>query len=120
MFGLTRGKDYRTDFDSASRMCSRTSPQIIIHCAAPSKSPACQAEPPLARKLNVEVTSRLADLAAGIPFVFFSTDLVFDGRCGNYEETPSVNPLGVYAETKIAAEQIILANPQHTLISTSP
>jgi dTDP-4-dehydrorhamnose reductase len=45
----------------------------------------------LAHKINIEITASLADLAAGIPFIFFSTDLVFDGRKGNYTETDPVN-----------------------------
>ena len=94
-------------------------PQLIIHCAALSKSPECEANPALARKLNVEVTALLAELAADIPLVFLSTDLVFDGRTGNYDETAPVNPLSVYAETKAAAEQVVLANPKHTVIRTS-
>ncbi len=94
-------------------------PQLIIHCAAISKSPACQANPALAHKVNVDVTALLAELAAEVPFFFFSTDLVFDGRRGNYDESAAVNPLSVYAETKVAAEQIILANPRHTVIRTS-
>jgi dTDP-4-dehydrorhamnose reductase len=73
----------------------------------------------LARKLNVEVTRHLAELASGIPLIFFSTDLVFDGRKGNYVESDPVNPLSVYAKTKVAAEQIVLRNPKHTVVRTS-
>jgi dTDP-4-dehydrorhamnose reductase len=92
---------------------------LVIHCAALSNSNVCQAKPTLARKLNVEVTAMLADLAAGIPFMFFSTDLVFDGCSGNYDESAPVNPLMVYAETKALAETIVLANPKHTVVRTS-
>lgn len=84
-----------------------------------SKSPDCQAQPELAHKVNVEATALLAELAADIPFVFFSSDLVFDGRKGNYTETDPVGALSVYAETKVAAERIVLANPRHTVIRTS-
>jgi dTDP-4-dehydrorhamnose reductase len=45
--------------------------------------------------------------------------LVFDGRKGNYLESDSPQPLSVYAETKLAAERIVLANPRHTVIRTS-
>src|SRR5206468_1060896 len=83
-------------------------PALVIHCAALTRTPECQANPALARKLNVEVTARLAELAADIPFIFFSTDMVFDGRTGNYDEYSPTNPLGVYAETKVEAEQIVL------------
>lgn len=84
-----------------------------------SRSPDCQANPQLARRINVDATAVLAELARDIPFVFFSSDLVFDGRAGNYDETAEVNPLSVYAETKVAAENIVLANPRHTVIRTS-
>ena len=84
-----------------------------------TKPPDCQTNPGLARRINVETSALLAELAANIPFIFISTDLVFDGRKGNYIETDTVNPLSVYAETKVAAEQIVLANPRHTVIRTS-
>lgn len=84
-----------------------------------SKSPECQANPTLAKKVNVDTTALLAELAAEMPLVFFSTDLVFDGRKGDYVETDAVNPLSVYAETKLAAELIVLANPRHTVVRTS-
>jgi dTDP-4-dehydrorhamnose reductase len=69
--------------------------------------------------LNVEVTATLAELAAEIPFAFFSSDLVFDGRLGNYDESARPNPLSIYAETKLEAEQLVLANPKHTVVRTS-
>ena len=117
--GLTRAQLDLTDFDAVRRLFSEDKPEMIIHCAALTKTPACQQKPALARVLNVEVTKVLAELAADIPFVFFSTDLVFDGRKGNYVETDTVNPLNVYAETKAEAEQIVLCNPRHTVIRTS-
>ncbi|HET7626644.1 MAG TPA: SDR family oxidoreductase [Verrucomicrobiae bacterium] len=117
--GLTREQLDLLDFAAVRNEFKNDSPQLVIHCAALSQSPACQKNPALARKLNVEVTVLLAELAADIPFFFFSTDLVFDGRKGNYVETDSVNPLSIYAETKVAAEKIVLANPKHTVIRTS-
>ncbi len=117
--GLTRADFDLVDFPSVRDAFAREKPQLVIHCAALSRSPACQADPTLARRLNVEVTAQLAELAADIPFFFFSSDLVFDGRQGNYDESAATNPLSVYAETKVAAEQIVLANPKHTVIRAS-
>jgi dTDP-4-dehydrorhamnose reductase len=97
----------------------RQEPQLVIHCAALSRSPECQANPALAHKVNVEVTALLTELAAKIPLIFLSTDLVFDGRLGNYDEAAPVSPLGVYAETKVAAEQFVLGNPKHTVVRLS-
>ncbi len=116
---LQRPQDELTDYHTTRLCFQQNRPALVIHCAALSKSPACQQNPALASKLNVEVTAFLAELAADVPFVFFSTDLVFDGRAGHYDETASVNPLNLYAETKVAAEQIVLANPRHTVLRTS-
>ena len=117
--GLTRAGLDLTDFNAVRQRFAQDKPRLIIHCGALTKTAACQQNPALARALNVEVTQLLAELAAEIPFVFFSTDLVFDGRKGNYVETDAVSPLNTYAETKAAAEQIVLRNPRHTVIRTS-
>ena len=117
--GLTRGDLDLTHFTAVRAAFMKERPRLIIHCAALSRSPACQENPSLARKLNVEATACLAELAAAIPFVFFSSDLVFDGQQGNYDESARPNPLSVYAETKVAAEQVVLANPNHTVVRIS-
>lgn len=117
--GLTRVDLDLLDFRSVRALFEHERPRLVIHCAALSQSPACQANPELARKLNVHATQWLAELSADIPLVFFSTDLIFDGRKGNYVETDAPNPLSVYAETKVAAEQIVLRNPKHLVIRTS-
>src|SRR2546430_717015 len=54
-----------------------------------------------------------------IPLVFLSTDLVFDGKKGNYVETDPVHPLSVYADTKVRAEPYVLAQPNHVVVRTS-
>ena len=119
MVALTRDRLELTDAAAVRAAFRLQSPQLVIHCAAITSSPECEANPALARKVNVEVTALLAELAADIPLFFMSTDLVFDGRIGRYDETAPVNPLSLYAATKVAAEQIVLANPRHTVIRTS-
>ena len=115
--GLTRAQLDLTDSHAVRSAFQRQAPQLVIHCAALSRSPDCQANPALARKANVEATALLAELAPRL--VFFSSDLVFDGRAGHYDESAAVNPLSVYAETKVAAERIVLANPKHLVVRTS-
>jgi dTDP-4-dehydrorhamnose reductase len=117
--GLTRDQLDLLDADAVRREFQKDQPQLVIHCAAVSTIAAAQANPNLARRVNVDVTALLAGLAADIPFVFFSSDLVFDGRKGNYAETDAVSPLHNYGETKAAAEQIVLRNPRHTVVRTS-
>jgi dTDP-4-dehydrorhamnose reductase len=117
--GLTREILDLTDKTAVEQLFRNEKPDLVIHSAAQSKTVACEKDPPLAHKLNVEVTQQVAALAADIPLFFFSTDLVFDGKRGNYDETSSVNPLSVYGHTKAEAEQIVLRNPRHTVIRTS-
>jgi dTDP-4-dehydrorhamnose reductase len=107
------------DANAVRREFQKDKPQLVIHCAAVSTVAAVQSNPDLARRVNVDATAHLAGLAADVQFVFFSTDLVFDGRKGDYTETDTVNPLHLYGETKAAAEQIVLHNPRHTVVRTS-
>lgn len=116
---LTRADLNLDDFDAVRTAFQKDSPQLVIHCAALASTPACEKNPALARKINVDITAKLAELAGGIPFIFFSTDLVFDGKSGNYDESAVINPLSAYAKTKAEAERIVLANPKHTVLRTS-
>lgn len=116
---LQRGELDLTDFSAVHARFLAERPTAVLHCAAIAHPPVCERDPALARRVNVETTRSLAELAADIPLFFCSSDLVFDGRRGNYVETDAPNPLSVYAETKVAAEQIVLANPRHTVLRLS-
>ncbi len=116
---MTREQLDLLDFAAVRREFQRDQPQLVIHCAALTVVAEVEKDPALARRINVEATRVLAELAEAIPFVFFSTDIVFDGRKGNYTETDAVNPIHVYGETKAAAEQIVLKNPRHLVVRTS-
>jgi dTDP-4-dehydrorhamnose reductase len=116
---LTRDQLDLLDFAVVRREFENDKPQLVIHCAAVSTVAGAEADPKLARRLNVEVTKLLAELAAEIQFVFFSTDLIFDGRKGNYIESDAPNPLHLYGETKAVAEEIVLQNPRHLVVRTS-
>jgi dTDP-4-dehydrorhamnose reductase len=116
---LTRADFDLQDFAAIGREFVRDRPRLIIHCAAITLVADAQKNPELARRVNLEATRFLAELASDIPFVFFSTDLVFDGRKGNYAETDTPNPLHLYGETKLAAEYCVLENPKHLVIRTS-
>lgn len=114
--GLTRAHLDLLDFAAVRRVFRDERPQLIIHCAAQSRTAFCQANPENARRNNVDVTALLAELASEVSFIFLSTDLVFDGQAGNYDESSPVNPVTVYAETKAAAEEIVRINPGHMIL----
>lgn len=87
----------------------------VAHLAAIVGDPACRANPDLARSTNLDGSRLLLDAArrAGVArFVFAST-------CSNYgkmpdptayvDETSPLAPVSLYAETKVAFEQDVLA-----------
>jgi len=117
--GLTRADFDLLDAEAVEREFRRDRPQLVIHAAAITLVAEAQKDPALARRVNVGATELLAGLAADIPLAFFSTDVIFDGRQGNYTETDAPNPLHVYGETKVAAEQVVLRNPRHLVVRTS-
>jgi len=116
---LTRGDFDLLDFATAGREFHRDRPQLVIHCAAVATVAGAHENPGLAWRVNAGITKFLAELAEEIQLVFFSTDLIFDGRKGNYGETDAPNPLHLYGETKAAAEQFVLKNPRHLVLRTS-
>ena len=116
---LTRQNLDLLDHSNVEERFQDEKPDAIIHCAAISSNPYCQEHPELAQKTNVETTRFLSSLAGSIPFIFISTDLVFDGKKGGYIESDPPNPLSKYGETKVEAEAHVLKNKKHTIIRTS-
>ena len=114
--GLTRAELDLTDHVAVESHFLAEKPDLVLHCAAIGKTNECDANPALARCVNVDATARLAELAATIPFLFLSSDQVFDGRQGWYVETDRINPINRYGETKAAAERLVLQNPRHTVL----
>ncbi|HZH18436.1 MAG TPA: SDR family oxidoreductase [Archangium sp.] len=97
---LTREQEVSTLFAEAS-------PEAVIHCASMTEVDACEREPGLAFAANVEATAFVARASrrAGAHLVHVSTDYVFDGEAGPYDEEALPNPRGVYALTKHMGEQ---------------
>lgn len=84
-------------------------PDAVIHAAAMSSPNACEQAPDKSLAVNAEVPALLARLTAEahVPFVFVSTDLVFDGRKPPYSEQDSPCPISVYARHKAMAEEAV-------------
>ena len=117
--GLTRNDFDLTDFPEIQRQFNADLPQLVIHCAAMSDPTVCETQHTQSRLVNREATFYLSGLAQDIPMIFFSSDLVFDGKHGNYTEQDEPSPLTFYARTKAEAEALVLANLLHTVVRTS-
>lgn len=99
-----------TDAIALRQTFSDLQPDAVIHLAALSQPNRCQENPELSRAINVTASVRLAELCAeaAIPFVFTSSDQVFDGKKAPYREMDPVSPLNLYGEQKAEAEAEIL------------
>ncbi|MBI9085981.1 MAG: NAD(P)-dependent oxidoreductase [Desulfobacterales bacterium] len=98
-----------TNHDDLAHSVKQVRPHAVIHTAAVSQPEDCQAHPASSRAINVSATANLATLCARdkIPFVFTSTDLVFDGLNAPYAETDPVSPVNEYGRQKVEAEEAI-------------
>jgi dTDP-4-dehydrorhamnose reductase len=97
--------------DQLAELIRQVRPKAVIHTAAMADIDLCQAQPDLARAVNVDLTRTLTKVCAytGARLVFCSTDTVFDGEHAPYREDALPHPVNFYAETKAEAEQLVSA-----------
>ena len=96
--------------EAAQKIIETFQPRIIIHCAALSKPDQCEDNQDLAYQSNVVATQNIIESidSAKTKYVHISTDAVFDGTKGNYNETDEPNPPHFYGKTKWEGEQASL------------
>lgn len=98
-----------TQADAVDALIERVAPDGVIHAAALSQPNHCERFPEQSYAVNVLATENLAKICGdrGIPFVFTSTDQVFDGQQAPYDETSHPAPINTYGRHKLEAEQRI-------------
>ncbi|MBX3434457.1 MAG: sugar nucleotide-binding protein [Pirellulales bacterium] len=82
----------------------------VLNCAGNCALRACELDPRLAHRTNVEGLVNLASIIAerDVRLVHLSIDLVFAGRDGgDYRESDRPDPVTVYGKTMSAAERIV-------------
>jgi dTDP-4-dehydrorhamnose reductase len=108
------GKDIKwdcfdlTDIELLNKWLDRVKPNVVIHCAAIVNVDLCEENFDLATKLHVETTKVMSNYLNrnNGRLIYISTDSVFDGKKhGSYNESDLVNPLNVYAKTKLMGER---------------
>ncbi len=109
--------------DEIRRVVSGIKPNLIINPAAYTAVDKAESEPELAYAINAEAAQILAEEAAklGAALIHFSTDYVYDGaKASPYLESDAVNPVGIYAKSKLAGEDAIRAvGLPHLILRTS-
>lgn len=84
-------------------------PDVIINAAAFTNVNACETEKDAAWKVNVDGVDNLAKHAiiSDAHLIHISTDYIFDGSGGPYNENSLPNPLSYYGRTKLASENLL-------------
>ena len=129
-----RGIDWTGTFHSQSRpglqhldvreasavaeMVRALRPACIVAPAAAAQVDRCEREPQIAYPVNVSGMGHLIDAAneVGATLVHFSSDYIFDGREGPYDESAAANPLSQYGLQKLAAEHLVMQRAREALI----
>jgi len=98
------------DHSAIIELIIKTHPDAIIHTAAITNVDYCEEHKEECHAVNVESVRALFEISRkqDIHFQLLSTDFVFNGEKGNYSEIDEVDPLSVYAKSKVDAEQILL------------
>lgn len=123
-FCLTqRGELDITDETSIAAAIERHRPWAVINAAGFVRVADAERERDACIAANAAGAAKLARAcaAAGLPYVTFSSDLVFDGRLGrSYVETDPVRPACVYGFSKARAEELVrAAMPDALVVRTS-
>lgn len=116
IYALNRNDVDLTDRVKVERTWQSIMPELVIHCAALSRTKDCEQDPEQAARINAEVTAHLAQLSQDAAFIFLSSAEVFDGTRSWYDELAQANPINVYGKTKLEAESLVLQNPRHTVL----
>jgi dTDP-4-dehydrorhamnose reductase len=95
----------------------------VINAAAYTKVDAAETEDGRreAWAINVQAVTALVEAAREhrLTLVHVSSDYVFDGTRRSHDETEPFSPLGVYGQTKAAADVLVATLPAHYIIRSS-
>ena len=84
-------------------------PELIIHTGGLTDVDRCEQEAELAERVNGTATGEIAKAARsmGAHVTYVSTDYVFDGEEGNYDENAKPNPVSQYGRSKLLGETLL-------------
>jgi dTDP-4-dehydrorhamnose reductase len=110
-----RGEYFSLDItkkEDVKKSVRKYSPDVIINTAAYTNVDGCETERELCWRVNVDavknliIASRLSDAKV----IHISSDYVFDGKNGNYDENSTPNPACFYGKAKLASENALVSS----------
>jgi dTDP-4-dehydrorhamnose reductase len=123
----TREEMDLTDMDSIKRCLMTNNIDVVIHCAALARMSRCQNDPDHAITNNIIGTSNLVvqiieesrRAKKNYRFIHISTDAVYTGDVGNYNENSKTIPYNNYGWSKLGAECAVRLLPDHAIVRTT-
>ena len=99
-----------TDKSQVMEVVLSYKPDAIIHTAAMTNVDQCESEHNLCRELNVDAVSYMLEAAQACDafLLHLSTDFIFDGSFGPLDEEATPNPISVYGQSKLDADQLLI------------
>lgn len=106
------------DFDAYKAALKAFRPSVIINAIGYTDVDGCETDRALAQLLNARFPEMLARFARtfDIHLVHYSTDYVFDGTAGPYDESQPPHPINYYGKTKLSGENAIVSLGVRTTI----
>ncbi|NFI43654.1 SDR family oxidoreductase [Clostridium botulinum] len=107
-----------TDSNSIYNVFSLICPDIVIITAALTNVEFCENNKEKSYKINVYGIKNIAKVCKEYKskVIYVSTEYVFDGINGPYDERDAVNPINYYGKAKLLGEKIIEKNIDNNLI----
>lgn len=95
--------------EEVNKVLSEERPDAVIHTAAMTNVDQCETEREACWQLNVDAVEYLIEACEKINayLLHLSTDFIFDGEEGPYDENGKPNPISYYGESKLAAEKLL-------------
>ena len=112
VFEASQKSDIRidiTNIESVENAVKKTSPDIILNCAALTQVDEIEENPKNAFEVNAYGAQNIAKISSKYSsrLIHISTDSVFDGKKGNYLETDKPNPINEYGKSKQLGEKFV-------------
>ncbi|MFT7249513.1 MAG: dTDP-4-dehydrorhamnose reductase [Psychromonas sp.] len=98
-----------TDLENVNEVVDRYKPDILIHTAAMTNVDQCETEKELCWAQNVTAVEYLVKACERNKtfLLHLSTDFIFDGSAGPYDENDEANPVSFYGWSKLASEHLV-------------
>lgn len=96
-----------SDRNHVEKIFRKVNPDAVVHAAALTDVDKCELNKELAWRINVNGTENIAKSCKkhNAFLIHISTDYVFNGEKGNYQETDKPDPINNYGLTKLTSEE---------------